>query len=128
MPDRNGLGQLTKSNITTRTDHETERSQYDDNGRKNEGGLPPSSRNQRRNVLNEFVCGTMYGVEGTDVADGRWSGEDRGKAISRSACQVQKQYDAHGNWTERIVSQRLEPNANERPSNIERRTISYCGQ
>ena len=38
------------------------------------------------------------------------------------------QYDAHGNWTERIVSQRLEPNANERPSNIERRTISYYGQ
>jgi hypothetical protein len=36
------------------------------------------------------------------------------------------QYDAHGNWTERIVSQRLEPNADERPSNIERRTIAYC--
>jgi hypothetical protein len=35
------------------------------------------------------------------------------------------QYDAHGNWTERIVSQRLEPNAYERPSNIERRTIAY---
>ena len=35
------------------------------------------------------------------------------------------QYDAHGNWTERIVSQRLEPNAEERPSNIERRTIAY---
>jgi hypothetical protein len=35
------------------------------------------------------------------------------------------QYDAHGNWTERIVSQRLEPNADERPSNIERRTIAY---
>jgi hypothetical protein len=36
-------------------------------------------------------------------------------------------YDAHGNWTERIVSQRLEPNANERPSTIERRTIIYYG-
>jgi YD repeat-containing protein len=35
------------------------------------------------------------------------------------------QYDAHGNWTERLVSQRLEPNADERLSNIERRTISY---
>ena len=38
------------------------------------------------------------------------------------------QYDAHGNWTERVVSQRLEPNADERPSNIERRTISYYGR
>ena len=37
------------------------------------------------------------------------------------------QYDDHGNWTERIVSQRLEPNADERSSNIERRTISYYG-
>jgi hypothetical protein len=37
------------------------------------------------------------------------------------------QYDAHGNWTERIVSQRLEPHADERPSNIEQRTISYYG-
>jgi YD repeat-containing protein len=37
------------------------------------------------------------------------------------------QYDAHGNWTERIVSQRMEPNADERPSNIERRTITYYG-
>ena len=36
-------------------------------------------------------------------------------------------YDTHGNWTERIVSQRLEPNADERPSNIERRTITYYG-
>jgi len=38
------------------------------------------------------------------------------------------QYDAHGNWTERIVSQRLEPSADERLSNIERRTITYYGQ
>jgi YD repeat-containing protein len=37
----------------------------------------------------------------------------------------QYQYDAYGNWTERIVSQRLEPNADMRPSNIERRTITY---
>jgi hypothetical protein len=35
------------------------------------------------------------------------------------------QYDAHGNWTERTVWQRLEPNTDERRSNIERRTIAY---
>jgi hypothetical protein len=34
-------------------------------------------------------------------------------------------YDAHGNWTERIVWQRMEPNTDERPSNVERRTIAY---
>jgi hypothetical protein len=38
------------------------------------------------------------------------------------------QYDAHGNWTERIVWQRMEPNADERPSNIQRRTITYYGE
>jgi len=37
-------------------------------------------------------------------------------------------YDAHGNWTERIVWQRMEPNADERPSNIERRAINFYGQ
>jgi hypothetical protein len=36
-------------------------------------------------------------------------------------------YDAHGNWTERIVWQRMEPNADERPSNIERRAINFYG-
>jgi YD repeat-containing protein len=35
------------------------------------------------------------------------------------------QYDAHGNWTERIVLQRMEPNTDERPSSVERRTIAY---
>lgn len=34
-------------------------------------------------------------------------------------------YDAHGNWTERVVLHRSGPDADERPSNIERRTIAY---
>jgi hypothetical protein len=34
-------------------------------------------------------------------------------------------YDSSGNWTERVVSQRLEPIADTQPSNIERRTITY---
>jgi len=34
-------------------------------------------------------------------------------------------YDAHGNWIERIVRQRMEPNTDEQPSNIEQRTITY---
>jgi hypothetical protein len=35
------------------------------------------------------------------------------------------QYDAHGNWTERIVWQRMEPGTDERPSNVERRAMAY---
>jgi hypothetical protein len=38
------------------------------------------------------------------------------------------QYDAYGNWTERIVWQRMEPNMDERPSNVERRTIAYYAE
>ena len=34
-------------------------------------------------------------------------------------------YDAHGNWTDRIVSVRVEPNSAEQPSNIERRIVDY---
>jgi len=34
-------------------------------------------------------------------------------------------YDSHGNWTERIVLLRLEPDRTQRPSNLERRTIEY---
>jgi hypothetical protein len=37
------------------------------------------------------------------------------------------QHDAHGNWTERIVWQRMEPSTDERPSNIERRANTYYG-
>ena len=35
------------------------------------------------------------------------------------------QYDAEGNWTERVVWSRLEPNPDFQRSNIERREISY---
>jgi hypothetical protein len=35
------------------------------------------------------------------------------------------QYDAHGNWTERVVSVRLEQNPDFQRSNVERRKISY---
>ena len=35
------------------------------------------------------------------------------------------QYDTHGNWTERVVSVRLERNPDFQRSNIERRKISY---
>lgn len=38
------------------------------------------------------------------------------------------QYDAHGNWTERIVWQRMDPNTDERPSYVERRMIAYYAE
>jgi hypothetical protein len=34
-------------------------------------------------------------------------------------------YDAHGNWTERTVSYRVEPNPDFQCSNVERRAITY---
>jgi hypothetical protein len=34
-------------------------------------------------------------------------------------------YDAQGNWTERVVSYRLEPNPDFQRSNVERREITY---
>jgi hypothetical protein len=34
-------------------------------------------------------------------------------------------YDAHGNWTERVVWNRLEPNPDFQRSNVERRAITY---
>ena len=37
-------------------------------------------------------------------------------------------YDAHGNWTERVVWGRTGRNTDERRSNIERRTITYYGE
>ena len=39
--------------------------------------------------------------------------------------QLEYLYDAHGNWTERIVSSRSESEPTFQRSNIERRTISY---
>ena len=38
------------------------------------------------------------------------------------------QYDAEGNWTERVVWGRLEPNPNFQRSNLKRRGISYYGR
>jgi hypothetical protein len=57
--------------------------------------------------------------------DGVVKSEERPSHVQQ--VRFEYQYDAHGNWTERIVSQRLEPNADERPSNIERRAITYYG-
>ena len=34
-------------------------------------------------------------------------------------------YDAQGNWTERIVSHRVEPNPDFQRGNIERRALTY---
>jgi hypothetical protein len=49
--------------------------------------------------------------------------EDRPSPVQH--VRFEYQYDAYGNWTERVVSQRMEPNTDERPSNVERRTIAY---
>lgn len=55
--------------------------------------------------------------------DGAVKSEERPSHVQH--VRLEYQYDAHGNWTERIVWQRMEPNTDERPSNVERRTILY---
>jgi hypothetical protein len=55
--------------------------------------------------------------------DGAVKSEERPSHVQH--VRFEYQYDAYGNWTERIVSQRMEPNTDEQRSNIERRTIGY---
>jgi hypothetical protein len=57
--------------------------------------------------------------------DGAVKSEERPSHVQH--VRFEYRYDAYRNWTERIVWQRMEPNADERPSNIERRTITYYG-
>jgi hypothetical protein len=71
-------------------------------------------------------------IEETTEHRNREAGLDENGAVHYTADRVNVQhnrfesvYDAHGNWTERIVSYRLEPNPGLQRSNIERRAITY---
>jgi YD repeat-containing protein len=57
--------------------------------------------------------------------DGVLKSEERPSQVQH--VRFEYQYDAYGNWTERIVSQRMQPDSHERPSNVERRAITYYG-
>jgi hypothetical protein len=59
------------------------------------------------------------------IEDGAVKIEERPSHVQH--IRFEYQYDAYGNWTERVVCERTEPNADERRSNIERRTITYYG-
>ena len=48
-----------------------------------------------------------------------------GDRVSIQHTRFEYRYDAHGNWTERIVLIRVEPNPDFQPSNVERRQITY---
>ena len=58
--------------------------------------------------------------------DGVVKTEERPSHVQR--VRFEYQYDAHGNWTERIVWQRMDPNTDERPSYVERRMIAYYAE
>ena len=45
--------------------------------------------------------------------------------IQRRHVRFDYEYDAQGNWTERVVSIRPESRPDYQPSNVERRTITY---
>jgi YD repeat-containing protein len=49
----------------------------------------------------------------------------RNETVRRHDVRYEYQYDREGNWTERIVSSRMEPNAIFKRSNVERREITY---
>jgi hypothetical protein len=57
------------------------------------------------------------------ISDGAVKSEEKPSHVQH--VRFEYQYDAHGNWTERIVWQRMEPDTDDRPSNVERRTITY---
>ena len=60
------------------------------------------------------------------IADGAVKIEESASRIQHS--RFEYEYDAHGNWTERMVWQRIGPGSDYRRSNIEHRTITYYGQ
>jgi hypothetical protein len=57
--------------------------------------------------------------------DGAVKVEEKPSHVQR--IRFEHEYDEYGNWTERVVWQRTEPNGEERRSNIKRRTITYYG-
>ncbi|HEY7497538.1 MAG TPA: hypothetical protein VH740_03445 [Vicinamibacterales bacterium] len=57
--------------------------------------------------------------------DGAVTSEEKQSHVHHA--RFEYRYDAHGNWTERIVWHRMEPNTFEQRSSVERRTIEYYG-
>lgn len=71
-------------------------------------------------------------IEETTEHRSREAGLDENGVVRYTADRVNMQhnrfeftYDAHGNWTERVVWYRLEPNPGFQRSNVERRAITY---
>jgi len=102
---------------------------YDDKGRRVE-------TIRRMGTLSEERVTVRYDdfdnpVEQVTIDVGRHMRMDEGRVKSEEQLahvqhfRFEYQYDARGNWTERIVWLRMEPNTDERPSSLERRTIVY---
>jgi hypothetical protein len=71
-------------------------------------------------------------IEQTTVHEGcEFDADERGELrpqnekLDTQHTRFEYQYDGEGNWTERVVWSRLEPNPNFQRSNVERREISY---
>ena len=105
---------------------------YDEKGRRVETVRRMASLSEERVTVRYDAFGNPAEEVRSDVSremrmdDGVLKTEKRASHVQH--VRFEYQYDAHGNWTERIVSQRLEPNAEEQPSNIERRTIAYYAE
>ena len=58
-------------------------------------------------------------------ADADGAVRTRNESVQRSYGRFEYQYDSEGNWTERIISSRLEPSPTFQRTNVERRQITY---
>jgi YD repeat-containing protein len=104
---------------------------YDENGRRMERVRRIGQLSEERTTFrydkydNPVEQVTVDLSRNMRMDDGAVKVEEKPSHVQR--VRFEYQYDEYGNWTERVVWQRTEPNAEERRSNIERRTIRYYG-
>ncbi len=104
---------------------------YDEKGRRRERVRRIGQLSEERDTFryddydNPVEQVTVHLSRDMRIDDGAVKIEDRPPQVQH--IRFEYQYDAYGNWTERVVWQRTGPNADERRSNIERRTITYYG-
>ena len=105
---------------------------YDDKGRRMEcvrrmGQLSEERTTFRYDNYDNPVEQVTVGLRrNMRMDDGAVKAEEKPSHVQR--VRFEYQYDEHGNWIERVVWQRTQPNTDERRSSIERRTITYYRQ
>jgi len=103
---------------------------YDQKGRRIErhmrmgdlGGHRTTFRYDDRDIaIEETTVDTVREMQIDNEGNVRSAKETSHTQLAR----LEYKYDAQGNWTERVVWSRLEPNPNFQRSNVERRQFTY---